>query len=277
MKLTTEEAVLQLRDDPQWAPTMRDSYLDADVAGAARRFESSGEYAAVRAILGERLRGATVLDLGAGTGIASRALALSGAACVVALEPDPSPVVGQGAIRIACADADAVEIAGGYGEALPFRAGSFEVVYARQVLHHAHDLRTLLAECSRVLRPGGVLLACREHVVDDERQLQAFLEGHPVHRLAGGEHAFPLPEYLGAIESAGLMVRAVLGPWSSVINAFPAVRTDAELEDHARRSFVARWRTLGRIALAVPGMEHVARRLRDRPVPGRLFTFVCGK
>ncbi len=277
MKLTTEEAILRLRDDPRWAPSMRDSYLDADVAGAARRFEASGEFIATRDLLGERLRGATVLDLGAGTGIASRALAAAGAVCVVALEPDPSPVVGQGAIRVACADVGGVCVVGGTGESLPFRDAAFDVVYARQVLHHARDLRTLVAECRRVLRPGGVLLVCREHVVDDERQLRAFLEEHPVHQLAGGEHAFSLPTYLDAFASARLEVRAVLGPWSSVINAFPAVRSDAELGGHARRDFVARWGPLGRIALLLPGMERVARRQRDRPVPGRLFSFVCGR
>ena len=53
---------------------MRDAYLDADVRGAARRFEDSGEFIATRRLVGEAVVGSVVLDLGAGTGIASRAL-----------------------------------------------------------------------------------------------------------------------------------------------------------------------------------------------------------
>jgi hypothetical protein len=38
-----------------------------------------------------------------------------------------------------------------------------------------------------------VLLATREHVVDDPAQHAEFLARHPVHQLAGGENAFSLP------------------------------------------------------------------------------------
>jgi len=273
--MTTEEAVIRLRGDPAFAAQMRDAYLNEDVLEAAQRFERSGEFLQMKAILGPALAGGAVLDLGAGTGIASRAFGNSGARIVVALEPDESPVVGQGAIRRSCGGA--VEIVSGFGEALPFRRDSFDVVYARQVLHHARDLTGLLVECARVLRPGGLFLACREHVVDDEAQLRTFLEGHPVHRLAGGEGAFPLPRYLEAIAASGLAIQAVLSPWSSVINAYPAVNSDAELPRHARRVFIGRHGILGRIALLLPGMDRVARRQREEPLPGRLFSFVCRK
>ena len=275
--MKTEEAILQLRADPQWAGPMRDSYLDEDVAGAARRFACSGEFAAVRSLLGERLAGSTVLDLGAGTGIASHAFRAAGARRVVALEPDESPIVGQGAIRRSCAGAEGIEIVSGVGEALPFRDGAFDLVYARQVLHHARDLPALVGECARVLRPGGLFLACREHVANDAEQLREFLEHHPVHRLAGGEHAFPLAEYLGAIAASRLTVRAVLGPWNSVINAFPAVQADDELPAHARRVYAGRHGILGRLALLLPGMDEVAVRERDRFLsgPDRLHSFVC--
>jgi SAM-dependent methyltransferase len=41
------------------------------------------------------------------------------------------------------------------GEALPFPADSFDLVYAHGVVQYTADDRRLVAECLRVLRPGG--------------------------------------------------------------------------------------------------------------------------
>ncbi len=117
-----------------------------------------------------------------------------------------------------------------FGSELPLADASVDVVYCRQVLHHLiPDLDRALAECARVLRPGGLFVAVREHVVDDEGQLEVFLAEHPVHRLAGGEHAWSLPTYLSAIRGAGLTIVDELGPWDSIINAFPEVRRPEDL------------------------------------------------
>ena len=215
-QMTTEEAVLFLRRDPAEAENLRDAYLDGDVPGAARRFAASAEFAEALALV-RGVEGKSLLDVGAGTGIASWAFASAGARRVVALEPDPSDVVGQGAIR-SLGRGDVIEIVGAWGEKLPFPDGEFDAVYARQVLHHARDLAALVRECARVLRPGGRLLACREHVVDDEAQLREFLASHPIHRLAGGEHAYPLERYVGAIEEAGLRLEKILGPGGSQLS-----------------------------------------------------------
>ena len=46
-------------------------------------------------------------------------------------------------------------------QALPFRAGSFDVVVANYVLHHVPDARRGVSELARVLRPSGVaVVAC---------------------------------------------------------------------------------------------------------------------
>ena len=42
---------------------------------------------------------------------------------------------------------------------IPFADESFDVVYANQVFEHVRFLDRMVAECARVLRPGGVLLA----------------------------------------------------------------------------------------------------------------------
>jgi SAM-dependent methyltransferase len=275
-KMTTAEAVRLLRGDPRYGDVVRDSYLDEDVRSAAERFFSSAEFAEVRALVGPGLAGGTVLDLGAGTGIASYALARAGASRVYALEPDPSEV-GRAAIARLAAGLP-VETLDAFGERIPLAEGAVDIVYARQVLHHTGDLRATLRECARVLRPGGRLLVCREHVADDEEQLRQFLAEHPIHQLAGGEHAYPLAVYVSAIEGAGLRLLKTLGPWDSVINAFPAARTRDELARVPDKVLRERFGFAGRLASLLPGVRSLAwRRVKSYPVPGRHYSFLASK
>ncbi len=275
-RMSVEDAVLQLRSDPRWADVLRDAYLDEDAVGASERFLSSGEFAETRAVLGDRLERATVLDLGAGTGIASFALASTGARRVVALEPDPSDVIGRGCLRRVCSRLP-VDVIAGVGEALPLGSSTFDVVYARQVLHHARDLTALVRECARVLKPGGVLLACREHVADDAMQLAGFLEAHPIHRLAGTEHAMPLVQYRRALRDAGFSRITTVGPWGSVINAFPVVRSEEERRGYPRQLLQGRFGALGSLAARLPAVAAIVWWRLDRPVGGRLYSFVAEK
>jgi SAM-dependent methyltransferase len=272
--MTTEEAVLQLRRDPAFADLVRDAYLGRDVDDSAQRFAASGEFAEVRRVLGRKLSGATVLDLGAGVGIASLAFAGAGAGRVVAVDPDPSDEVGRGAMA-RLARHDEFEIVDGVGEEIPLPDESVDIVYCRQMLHHSRDLSAVIRDCARVLKPGGVFLACREHVVDDDAQLRAFLAAHPVARLAGGESAYPLATYLAAIRDAGLHVDRSLGPWDSVINAFPGVKTQAELEELVRARLRGKIGPAARVALAIPGVGAAVRRRLDKGQPGRLYTFMA--
>ncbi len=270
--ISVHDAVLRLRADPASAAVVRDAYLGADVVEASERFLSSGEFRELRSRLAPWLAGARVLDVGAGTGIASYAFARAGAARVVALEPDPSDVVGNGAARSASGGLP-IAFVGAYGEALPFRDGAFDVVYARQVLHHAQDLGGAVRECARVLRRGGVFAACREHVVDGARQLARFRAAHPIHRLSGNENAFPLDAYLAAVRGAGLARIEALGPLDSLINAFPGAADEEELRDYGRVVLRKRLGAVGAVAGRVPGAAAAVRRMVSR-MPGRLYTFV---
>ncbi|HET7292545.1 MAG TPA: class I SAM-dependent methyltransferase [Vicinamibacteria bacterium] len=45
----------------------------------------------------------------------------------------------------------------GDGERLPFREGSFDLVFSHSVIEHVASAERYLAECRRVLKPGGVL------------------------------------------------------------------------------------------------------------------------
>lgn len=274
--MTLDEAIRHLRVTPEYADLVRDAYFDEDVLESARRFAASEEFDETRRLLGRNARG-LVLDLGAGRGIASYAFAKAGAQQVLALEPDPSEVVGLGALQQVNGNLP-IKLFAAFAEHMPLPDESCDVVYARQVLHHIPDLPAAMHEVARVLKPGGLLLACREHVVDDERQLEDFLRQHPVHQLAGGENAYPLDAYLSAIRGAGLEIRDVMQPWSSIITAFPAARTRHELKAAHVRSFRRRYRPVIRVFSYFPGSHALLRRYKADPGnAGRLYAFLARK
>ncbi|WP_281171449.1 class I SAM-dependent methyltransferase [Paractinoplanes globisporus] len=96
--------------------------------------------------------GGRILDLGAGAGRFSDALARSCGASVVACEPSAAM---RAALRSNLPDASVV---GGEAEAIPFLAGVFDAVWASQVVHHVKDLPAFAADLRHVLRPQGHLL-----------------------------------------------------------------------------------------------------------------------
>jgi SAM-dependent methyltransferase len=272
-RMTTEEAIRHLRRDPEYEDLIRWSYLGEDTAEAAGQFEASAEFSEVVNLVGG-FEGKYVVDLGAGTGIASVAIAHAGAERVHALEPDPSDVIGRGAIaRIT--RGEPIEILDGIGESIPLPDRSVDVVYARQMLHHAPDPDPIGREAARVLRLGGIFLACREHVVDDDEELRTFLAEHPVNRLAGGEGAHSLSRYEKAMSQDGLRLRRVWGTYDSILNAFPAVHSNQELVEFRQR-VLGRWLAgMGKLAGRLPGTAAlVRRRLAPYTSAGRMYSFM---
>ena len=196
-------------------------YYDWDAISSCRRFQASQEWQATSRIIKKLKISGKACDLGAGNGIASHALAEIGF-LVDAIEPDPSKVVGYGAVRSMVAKTSLPIVHHQcFGESLIFENCSFDLVYARQVLHHAMDLQQMLKEIYRVLKPGGVLIAAREHVIDDEKSLKEFLCNHPLHPLTNEEFAYTSEEYLRLIRRVGFDVEQCLASWESVLNHYP--------------------------------------------------------
>lgn len=274
--VTWEAAVSWLLAQPDKQSLVRDCYFDASPESAAKRYWQSAEWQAICAFVPPVAGQA--LDLGAGRGIASYALAKEGWH-VVALEPDPSELVGGGAIHtIARTENLPIEVLQEFGERIPCASASFDLVFARQVLHHARDLGALCAEIFRLLKPGGKLIAVRDHVVSSPKDLPAFWQIHPLHQLYGGENAFCAAQYLGALRSAGFCVDEVLRPFDSVINYAPYTRNSLREALQLRLRQVPLGGLAGRLLdanrvldLSLAILSRVDRR------PGRLYSFICSK
>lgn len=217
--LTWEEAVIWLRSQPDPAELVKACYFDDPLFEAAERFHQSTEWKEIQNRL-QQHKG-RVLDLGAGRGISSYAFAHDGWE-VIAIEPDRSTIVGAMAIRqLADETKFPVSVLQTFAETLPFKDNSFDVVYGRQILHHARDLLVMCNEISRVLKPGGLFIATREHVISKPADLKWFLEQHPLQKMYGGENAYLLQHYTNAIQQSGIQINEILNPFASDINLFP--------------------------------------------------------
>jgi len=257
-----EEAVLWLRAQPDQQQLVCACFYDDPLRAAAERYYASTEWIAVRDLLAGK-RG-MALDLGAGRGISSYALARDGWR-VSALEPDPSDVVGAGAIGALARDTKLdIRVEQNWGESLPYPDATFDLVYGRQVLHHARDLHQLCREAARVLKPGGTFVATREHVISRADDLPVFLAAHPLHKLYGGEHAYLLGEYLDAIGGSGILLVQALNPYQSNINLYPETVGDLKRRIAGRLHVPAK---------LIPSFALGALGAMSR-VPGRLYTFV---
>lgn len=126
-------------DDIRWVRTLKNL-----VPGRLRWFDRQIDW-----------QGKAVLDLGFAGGFMAEALARRGAN-VTGIDPAAE------AIEAARAHARTGGLRIGYdvgvGEALPYDAASFDAVVCVDVLEHVADLKSVLAEVARTLRPGGMFL-----------------------------------------------------------------------------------------------------------------------
>jgi SAM-dependent methyltransferase len=166
--------------------------------------------------------GEATLDVGCGEGRVSRDL-VAGGHRVTGLDASPT-------LLRAAAEADpASRYVEGAAEALPFADGSFDLVVAYNSLMDVADMPAAVGEIGRVLAPGGRLCACVTHPMadagrwlDDERFVigEPYLEQRYMHvPIERGGLAFtfegpayPLQDYVAALEAAGLAIEALREP-----------------------------------------------------------------
>jgi ubiquinone/menaquinone biosynthesis C-methylase UbiE len=136
------------------------------VSSSADRFARTADRIAARqderaAELAEQVRtfvrpGGDERALDVGTGAGALALALAPLVReVVGLDPVPELLV---LARERAAGLGNVELVEGDGTALPFEDFSFDLVGTLRTLHHVHRPELVVAELTRVTRPGGRIL-----------------------------------------------------------------------------------------------------------------------
>ena len=114
-------------------------------------------------------KGGRVLDVGAGSGALTGALAaVVGADSVVAVDPDTD------ALELCRTRVPGVEAVLGTAERLPFGDGEFDAVLAQLVVGLLDDAHRGVGEMRRVARPGGLVATCVWDFGDGMTVLRSF-------------------------------------------------------------------------------------------------------
>ncbi|MDQ5823953.1 MAG: class I SAM-dependent methyltransferase [Chloroflexota bacterium] len=113
----------------------------------------------IRPVLGPRVEGTRLLDLGAGMGGLSVALLREfGGGGLEVQATDYNPSYAQIARLRAQRYSLDLPITVAAGEKLPYAESQFEMVLCMDVLEHVQDVEAVVSEIYRVLKPGGVVL-----------------------------------------------------------------------------------------------------------------------
>lgn len=281
------ETIVAIRKNPEFADLVRYAYFEEDLSLNVERFGSSEEFAETMALIKEMAPEArTILDIGAGNGISSVNFALKGYEVTV-VEPDPSDSVGANAIRWLQGhyQINNMLVHEAFAENIGFESESFDIVYVRQAMHHAYELPKFIAECARVLKPGGILLTIRDHVVFDQQDKEWFLKEHPLHKFYGGENAFTPEEYKTAMTDAGLTVIKEMKFFDSIINYFPISRDYVEnykdnLDNDLKMALKDKIGFLSELPFMLSLLKRknkISSELNELDTAGRMYSYVSKK
>jgi SAM-dependent methyltransferase len=287
-KMTWEETIKYIRNKPEYKILVEKAYFEENLPLNVERFKSSEEFLeTLKLIKNHAPDTKKILDIGSGNGISAVAFALE-SYDVVASEPDPSHTIGAGAIRILKDHykLNNLEVLEEFAENISYR-DKFDIVYVRQAMHHAYNLNQFVANLSKLLKKGGLLLTVRDHVITDEKDKEWFLENHPLQKFYGGENAFTTKEYRQAFENAGLTFIEELKYFDSVINYFPISISEhnniiAEQENRIKTQLVNKIGVLGNLnpLLSLYKFKNnfnTKTIFNEKNIPGRMYSYITKK
>ena len=285
-----EETILYIRERKEYGELIDKAFLSPDLVHNVEKYRISEEFSSILSIVKSlQPTGKSILDIGSGNGITAISFALEGYK-VVAVEPDSSLTIGCGAIQKLKEfyKLDNLEINQGFCEDIEFKSNLFDVVFARQCMHHALDLTVFVKEMGRVLKTGGVFFTVRDHVVFDDNDKERFLQNHPLHKYYHGENAYTAKEYKEAIENAGLTLINEYKYYDSVINYFPKRRDEIE-NMHSNRikkvreSLSRRFGNLFFLSHLMLILYKIKNNLNyydtydEKKIPGRMYSYLARK
>jgi SAM-dependent methyltransferase len=218
-----EQTIAFAREQEEYKDLINACYLSPDLVLNVKNYGASEEFKEILKLINEYAPSAkNLIEFGAGNGIASINFSLAGYS-VLSTEPDKSETVGVGAIKklITHFDLKNISVVESYAEEIKETDNKFDIVFARQCMHHANDLMAFTQNAYRLLKPGGLFFTVLDHVINSEENKQEFFKSHPFHKYYGGENAFTLEEYEQALLSAGFRINKRLNYFDSVINYFP--------------------------------------------------------
>ncbi|QBN19852.1 class I SAM-dependent methyltransferase [Flavobacterium nackdongense] len=288
-KMTWEETIKYIRTQPAFKDLVEKAYFEEDLLLNVERFKHSEEFIETLQFLKQYQPNAkNILDIGSGNGISSVALALEGYN-VVAIEPDSSDTIGAGAIRKLKVHYNLpnLEVFEAFAEELQLSDENFDIVYARQCMHHAYDLEKFVAEASRVIKKNGLFITIRDHVIFDKKDREWFLENHPLQKYYGGENAFTPTEYKAAIQKAGLKVEKEIKYFDNVINYFPSTKNEVlNMFQMAKYKAILHLNKKIGVLSKIPFLQEMYFKkigltkesvYDEKKVPGRMYSYLCIK
>lgn len=241
-KWTWEEIVHAFQGDPSKQEMLLDSYLHSDMRAMLTRYRESEEFRDTAALVRQNNPSATtMLDVGGSNGVIGIAFALEGFN-VTLVEPSSDTLVGTQAaaalLAIAAEEIDPtaterVKIITGFIEDAELTEG-FDFINCRQVAHHFIDPVAALKKIRSLVKPDGIVLLVREHVIFDEPDKASFLENHPFQSYYLGENAYSIDEYHAFAEAAEFVTCQTLTFKETPINYFPHNRhTIADIDEQS--------------------------------------------
>jgi SAM-dependent methyltransferase len=152
---------------------------------------------------GRALRPRRVLDVATGAG--HTALAFSGLGARVTAFDLTEPMLRTARDFLTGRGADGVRYVAGDVEALPFRAGVFDVVTCRIAAHHFANVGPAVRQIAAVVRPGGSFLV-QDILGHDDGQTAAFITEVERRRDPSHVRAYRAVEWKALLRGAGLTV-----------------------------------------------------------------------
>jgi SAM-dependent methyltransferase len=277
--MTWEETICFIRTQNEFNYLVEKAYFEENLSLNVERYIESDEFLEIISKIKKYAPNAKkILDIGSGNGITSVAFALKGFQ-VISVEPDPSETIGAGAIRILKREynLDKLEIHEAFAEDLGFKDGEFDIVFARQCMHHAGNLKKFVSESSRVLKKGGMFFTVRDHLIFDEKDKNWFLEMHPLQSYYGGENAFTNWEYKSAINDTNLLLIEELRYHDSIINYFPETKIQMDLV----KKNIFSGSFFRRLIFFIPILNNkflsIELDKREKMIPGRMYSYIALK